>query len=112
MAHSFDIAQKAEEHPSIMEFCDSHTQSLRPDEQKRMLRGSIAAACRQGLQEDHQHPEEKRARVTMVPVKMHVKTDLYFLGIFCAFITIWFALQWRGGRKHSFLCEDRFSSLC
>lgn len=46
------------------------------DEQKRMLRGSIAAACREGLQENHQQPEEKRARVTMVPVKMHVKTDV------------------------------------
>lgn len=48
------------------------------DEQKRMLRGSIAAASREGLQEDHQHPEEKRTRVTMVPVKMHVKTDSNF----------------------------------
>lgn len=30
VAHSFGIAQKAKEHPSSVEFCDSHTQSLRP----------------------------------------------------------------------------------
>lgn len=67
--------KKAKERPRIM---DSATHALGhfilgDFEQKRMLRGSIVAACRRRAARGTSTPEEKRVLVMMVPVK-HIKT--------------------------------------
>lgn len=115
VAHSFGIAQKPKEHPSSMEFCDSHTQSLRPG-RFRWTEKDADREHRCSVQKGAARGPSAPGRETCArhdgSCQDACKNRFVFLGIFSTFITIWFALQWRGGRKHSFLCEDRFSSLC
>lgn len=79
MAQSCDLRKKL---GSIPESWNSATHTVGHfmlgdfDDERRMLRGASLQRADTGLQEEHQHPEEKRVCVMMVPAKLHYENSV------------------------------------